>query len=332
MKVRNYFIGFILMLLACQRELHFPPTPVAPTVAQEKLVRAIVVTNPVQNDYDSMVFRYLPDTIREVHYSSHKDSVTRIYYYQGARLQAIADENALYYTNHDKATRISFSYDASNLLIATATDFSRVKNVPASFVNKGSDKEREVWVYDTSYQSATYDLGWTNRIIYSRIGNHTQLLYDSAVFNNNSAPGLSKTIVNEYSYGPDSSVRTIQKRIYFNKELVEYGTVSAAAAAPCPALSGLRKKLYRNLANWFDAGMVWQNDNYAIFQLPQGPYNSILYKGFSTSNLQTQSSYTVDYLFGNFFQGNELTQSIIQYSLLGRGTSRYTTILRFYYN
>ncbi|MES1221947.1 MAG: hypothetical protein ABUT20_41000 [Bacteroidota bacterium] len=332
MKKKILYMVIGLMLTGCQHSLHFPDTP-AVIVPNEKLTTAIVVTNPTQADYDSMVFRYSADRTREVHFSAHGDSVTRTYYYDAAgRLSALEDEKAIYYTNNNMARRISFIYDAGGRLQQTKTDFTGVQGVTAYIVNAtGANGKQMIIIYDTSYIGASYNLDWTNRIIYNTISNNNALLYDSAIFVNTSAIGLVKTIVNEYNYGADSSVNTINRRIYFNHQLSEYGTVIAQSDHAAPVYKALHKKLYRNLSNWFDESSVWQDDNYHIFPLQAGPYKSILYTGYSASSGAAPSSYTRNYEFNNSFSGDQLDKSVIDYSLIGQGSSKYTYILRFYY-
>ena len=121
------YSAFTIILGSCQHELHFPVVQMPPVVAipPEKLITAIVVTNPAQTDYDSMVFRYGTNQIKEVHYDPFKDSTTRTYYYDAAgRLSKLEDEKAIYYTNNDIARRISFQYDADGQLQKTITDLT----------------------------------------------------------------------------------------------------------------------------------------------------------------------------------------------------------------
>jgi hypothetical protein len=331
MKKTTLYTMIILLLAACQHQLHFPGTP-AVVVAHEKVISAIVVTDPGQMDYDSMVFRYNPEIIKEVHYGlQKKDSVIRTYFYDAAgRLSKLEDEKAIYYTNNDAAMRISFLYDGSGQLQQTKTDFAKIQGVTAYIINKAAGNNRQMIVYDTAYTTASYNLDWSNRIIYSTISNSNYILYDSAIFNNTSTPGLVKTIANDYSYAPDSSVNVVNRRIYFNHALSETGVQLSRSDKPAPVYLALRKKLYRNLSNWFEAGSVWQNDNYNLFPLPGGPYQSILYQGYTASSGST-APYTRDYEFDNAFAGNQLNNSVVVYTLVGQGVNKYTTVLRFYY-
>jgi hypothetical protein len=321
-----------LLLTSCQRQLHFPDIPVV-TAPHEKLVTAIVVTNPTQTDYDSLVFRYSTDKIKEVHYSLYGDSVTRTYYYDAAgRLSKLEDENAIYYTNNNMARRISFQYDASGQLQETKTDFTNVLGVSANIITTASGTNKKIIVYDTAYSTAAYNLDWVNRVIYSTISNSNYLLYDSSIFINTTTIGLVKTIVAVFSYGADSAVTSINKRIYFNNQLSEQGIVSVTGDQSAPAYKTLRKKLYRNLTNWFEASEVWQDDNYKLFPLPGGPYKSILYKGFSASADPASPPFTRNYEFVNSYNAGQLNNSIVTYSLSGQGTNHYVNVLRFYYN
>ncbi len=312
---------------SCQHELQFPFTPVV-TVPTEKLIAAIVITNPAQTDYDSMVFRYSQDKTREVHYDQFKDSTTRTYTYDAdGHLSKLEDEKAIYYTNNDVAKRISFLYDRSGQLLQTRTDFKGASGIPAWYNSNGTN--RKIILFDTAYRTGSYNLEWSNHIVYSTIDNRNKLLYDSGVFVNPSDPGLFKTIVNEYSYGADSNVTSIDKRMYFNGQLAEYGTAHTSSGLAAPAYRALHKKLYRNLSNWFDMSLAWQDDSYRIFPLAGGPYTSILYTGYSTSS--GTAPYKRNYEYDNSYNGGQLTRSVINYALLGQGTSKYTTVIRFYY-
>ncbi|MEP6749800.1 MAG: hypothetical protein ABJB86_18825 [Bacteroidota bacterium] len=331
MKKMIFYI-IILLLAGCQHQLHFPEAPVV-VAGHEKLVTKVVITDPTETDYDSLVYRYSTDKIREVHFSKQRDSVTRTYYYDASgRLAKLEDERAIYYTNNDAARRISFKYDANGQLQQTITDFTKVQGVNAYYVfNTSSSGNRQMVIFDTAYISTSYNLDWNNRIIYSTISNRNYILYDSAIFINTITAGLIKTIVNEYSYGTDSSVTLINRRIYFNQQLTEHGIVIARSDRVAPLYKSFRKKLYQNLSNWFDAGAVWQDDNYHLFPLPGGPYQSILYTGYSLSAGPASPPYTRDYEFNNSFSDNQLNKSVVDYSLAGQGSSKYTNVLRFYY-
>lgn len=325
-----YIMG-VFVLASCQHQLHFPTAP-AVVIPHEKIITAVVVTDPTQTDYDSLVFRYEADRTREVHFSMQGDSVTRTYYYDAAgRLSKLEDEKAIYYTNNNRALRISFLYDAGGQLLQTKTDFTDVQGVTAYMMYGSDGNNKKLTVYDTAYTSASYNLDWNNRLIYSSINNSNYIVYDSGVFINTAAVGLVKTIVNEYSYGADSSVASISKRIYFNQQLSEYGTVLATSDRSAPVYKALRKKLYRNLSNWFEQGLVWQDDNYHLFPLPGGAYKSIAYQGFSISAGPASPPYTRDYDFTNSYAGDQLNKSIVDYSLQGQGNSKFTNVLRFYY-
>jgi len=322
------YFGFII-LGACQHELHFPVAPVV-TIPPEKLVAAIVVTNPAQTDYDSMVFRYSADKIEEVHYDPFKDSTTRTYYYDAAgRLSKLEDQKAIYYTNNDMARRISFQYGADGQLQKTITDFTSVSGINAYCTISNNGNEKKMLLIDTAYASALYNLEWSNRIIYSTLGNGNRLLYDSGIFINPTDTSLFKTIVNEYAYALDSNITSINKRIYFNGQLAEYGTVYATSGKIAPVYRALHRNLYRNLCNWFDMGLAWQDDSYRLFPLAAGPYTSILYTGYSTAD--GTKPYTRTYEYDNSYSGDQLDRCSINYALLGQGTSKYTTVLRFYY-
>jgi hypothetical protein len=327
-----HYIVCISLFTSCQRELHFPSTPVL-IIPPEKLVTAVVVTDPAQNDYDSLVFRYSTDKIREVHYSLFtKDSITRTYYYDAAgRLSKLEDERAIYYTNSDRAKRINFVYDNNGRLSETVTDFSSITGVKAQIVTNSVGSDKRIIFYDTAYSTSAYDLDWANRLIYSTVNNSNYIIYDSAVFLNTTTVGLVKTIVNAYRYAPDSSILSVDRRIYFNQLLSEEGVLSGTSDQASKAYKSFRKKLYRNLANWFEASAAWQDDNYRLFPLPGGPYKSILYQGRSVSSGPAALPFSRNYEFDNTYSGDQLNKSIVTYSLSGQGSNHYVKVLRFYY-
>jgi len=132
MSKKYFFLTFIIFLLAsCQQEIFFPAdSPVNPVT--EKVVAAIVITNSLQNELDSIVFRYLETKTLEVHYRETGDSITRTYSYDNAgRLIKLEDENVLYYTNNNIARAISFQYNSSGQLIKTLTNFKNISGIPA---------------------------------------------------------------------------------------------------------------------------------------------------------------------------------------------------------
>ena len=134
MKKEIAFLSLLFcVLISCQREI-FRPVIAPVNVVPEKVVAAIVIANAAQNEFDSIVYRYQPDNIREVHYRESGDSVTRTYYYDATgRLAKTEDENALYYTNNHTAHAISFQYNSAGQLIKTFTDFETVSAVPAYY-------------------------------------------------------------------------------------------------------------------------------------------------------------------------------------------------------
>lgn len=333
MKKTIYYIICVLLSASCKRELHFPSTPVV-VVPPEKLVTAVVITDLAQNDYDSLVFRYSTDKIREVHFNLYTgDSLTRTYYYDAAgRLSKLEDEKAIYYTNNDRAKRISFRYDNNGRLSETVTDFSFITGVKAQIVTNSAGVDKRIIFYDTAYSTSAYDLDWANRLIYSSVNNSNYITYDSAVFLNTTTVGLVKTIVNAYHYAPDSSILSIDRHIYFNQLLSEEGVLYGTSDQASAAYKSFRKKLYRNLANWFEASAAWQDDNYRLFPLPGGPYKSILYQGRSVSSGPASLPFSRNYEFENTYSGDQLNKSIVTYSLSGQGSNRYVKVLRFYYS
>jgi len=322
--------GFAILLLAsCQRELHFPTAPVA-IVIPEKVITAIVVYNPLVGDYDSIAFQYAPTQIKQSHYDRNGITETRSFSYDASgRLTQIDDDKAIYYTNNDRAIRIHFDYNTAGRLQRTTTDFTKVSGVTAEFKNGDAGSVKLVTVYDTAYRTPAYNLDWVNRIIYSRVNARDYLLYDSSILTNTSYAGLVTTVVSEFAYDADTIVSTINKRVYSNHQLTEAGAMNAARDKPAPVYSALRRKLFRNLANWFDAGEVWQDTSYELFPLPGGPYKSILYNGLFAGGGQ---SFVRNYQFENVYSNGDLDNSMVTYTLTGQGTSNYVTWLKFYYD
>ena len=96
-----------------------------------------------------------------MHYTATGNSVTRAYHYDTAgRLAKIEDEKALYYTNNNVAHTIRFEYNNRGQLSKTLTDFKTINNVPAYFNYKIQGNQKQILVYDTSYITPAYDLGW----------------------------------------------------------------------------------------------------------------------------------------------------------------------------
>jgi hypothetical protein len=320
-----------LLLVSCQRELHFPPKPVVITLP-EKIITAIIIYNPQVGDYDSVAFHYLDDKTKETHYNKNGDSITRTFFYDAAgRLSAVEDEKAIYYTNNDRALRIRFEYNAAGQLEQTKTDFTLASGITAHIINGIQGGVKQMQVYDTAYKSYSYNLDWINRTIYSTINSKNYILYDSAVLVNTNYTGLVTTKVSEFRYDADTVVRAISKRIYFNQQLSESGTVNIISDKAAPLYKALRKQLFRNLSNWFDASEAWQDNNYDLFPLPGGPYKSILYTGLFAGNGQAQQSFIRNYEFENTYKGDELDHSQVTYTLSGQGSSRYVNYLKFYY-
>ena len=319
----------ILLLASCQREIRFPTTPVA-TAIPEKVITAIIVYNPLVGDYDSIAFQYAPDLVKQSHFDRNGITETRSFSYDAAgRLTQVDDDKAIYYTNNDRAIRIHFDYDAAGQLQQTTTDFTRVAGVKAEFKNSGAGNVKLVAIYDTAYRTPAYNLDWVNRIIYTRINARNYILYDSSILTNTSYAGLVTTVASEFIYDSDTIVSIINKRIYSNGQLTESGTMNAARDKPAPVYTALRKKLFRNLANWFDAGEVWQDTSYDLYPLPGGPYKSTLYNGLFAANGQT---FVRNYQFENVYSNGDLDNSMVTYTLTGQGTSNYVTWLKFYYD
>lgn len=316
-------------LLSCQRELHFP---LVPPVVTEKVVAAVVITDPQQIDYDSLVFRYQANRIREVHYSEDaRDSITRTYSYDvSGRLAQIEDEKAIYYTNNDKAKSIRFSYNNAGELVQTLTDFTSIRGISATYITTASGNNKNIIVYDTAYSGSSYDLAWANRIIYNTLTPGNYLLYDSCRYINKFS-GIIKTQVADYKYDGDLNVAAIYNNTYFDDTLTEQGITGLIKDNPAPVYEALRKKIYRNLANWYEAGFVLQDDNYHLFSVPGHIYRSIVYTGHSLSNAAIAPVITRSYDYINTFNDNLLQRSLVTYSLKGEGSGSYTRVLRYYY-
>jgi hypothetical protein len=330
-KIFTLFIFSVFWLLSCQRELSFPAVAPVPPLLPEKLVAAIVITDSLQVDYDSVVYRYQADKIREVHYARTRDSITRSYYYDAAgRLSKIEDEKALYYTNNDVAKRISFQYDNSGLLVKTSTDFTTISGISAIYNNSLSGANRNIIVYDTAYSGPSYNLDWVNRIIYNTLTSDNYILYDSCLYINKFS-GVVKTVVSAYAYGADKNVTTIDNVTYFDNEPAEEGNTVLEKDSSAPVYEALRKKLYSNMANWYEASSVTQDDNYRLFNVPGHMYKSIVYGGYSVSNGPGAFKVTRSFDYDNTYTDDLLKRSVVTYSVHGQGSVHYSKVLRYYY-
>jgi hypothetical protein len=330
----NKNISFLLLmsflLASCQQEISFPVDPLANPVV-EKLVAAIVITNSPQNEYDSIVFRYLADKTREVHYRLAGDSITRAYYYDNAgRLVKLEDEKAIYYTNNNSATTISFQYNSSGQLIKTFTDFKTVSGVPAYYNNTISGNSKQIIVHDTLYISASYNLDWANRTIFNTLTADNYLMYDSCIWLNSSRGGTT-TYVAEYSYDTDKNAKEIRQYTYQDGQLSEWGTVTITRDKPAPVYEALRKKLFRNLANWYETGFVSQDDNYRLFTFPGNMYKKMSYTGYSSDGGVVPLKVIKSIEYENQYDNDLLLKSKVTFSLTGQGTIHYVNQIRYYY-
>ncbi len=275
--------SIFLLASSCQKEFNGPSTKVVVLPVTHE-VSAIVITNGLQGDYDSIVYRYLTDKTYEVHYNFSGDSTIRTYSYDAAgRLSKLEDEKAIYYTNNDIARRISFIYDNSGDIIETLTDFATVSaGIRAYYNNTISGDTKSIIIYDTAYASASYNLDWTNRIIYNTVSSDNYLLYDSCIFNNYTY-GHIKTVVSAYSYDANNNATAINKFTYQDMNLAESGTTDIIRDKPAPVFEALRKELYHNLATWYQTSSAMQDNSFQLFPVPGGMYKSIDYKGHSVS-------------------------------------------------
>jgi hypothetical protein len=330
-KKLSFYIVFILFSAACQREIHFPSEPLHIPLP-EKLVIAVVVTDPGRTDYDSISYRYQADKITATHHNKTGITGSRIFHYDAAaKLVMIEDDRELYHTNNDKARSIQFTYSSAGELIKAQTNFASGIGTGATFVYQPSGAEKKVIVYDTAYSGAGYNLQWVNRIIYYTISGNNFLVYDSSINRNTVNTALVKTVVSSYTYNADSTVASIQQKTYFNNELSEWGRTIVSADKVAPDYTAFRKKLYRGLSNWIDAGSVWQDANYDLFPLPGGPYKNILFSGVSTDGSSVSIPFNRDYVFKNNYNGDQLDESSITYTLTGQGNNHYVTVVKFYY-
>ncbi|HXL57298.1 MAG TPA: hypothetical protein VN958_13630 [Chitinophagaceae bacterium] len=322
-------ISFFLLMASCQKELSLADPSVNP--APERVVSAIVITDSTQSDYDSLVYRYLPDKTREVHYNHSGDSTTRTYYYDtDNRFSKLEDEKAIYYTNNDVAKRISFQYNSSGQLVETLTDFATVTGIKAYYNNNLSATGKSIIVYDTFYNSPSYNLDWANRIIYNTLSSDDYLLYDSCIFINK-VSGVLTTRVSAYNYDTEKNATSISKLTYHDEQLSEWGTVTVTRDKPAPDYEALREKLFHNLANWYQTGSVLQDDNYPLFSFPGRMYKSIVYTGYSINGGAIPLQVYNRSEFNNTYNDDLLMKSVITTSLQGQGNTHYVTVIRYYY-
>jgi hypothetical protein len=331
MKKKIAFLALLIYLLtSCQQEI-FRPVNAPVNVVPEKVVAAIVITNAAQNEFDSIVYRYLSDKTREVHYRKSGDSVTRTYHYDAAgRLAKLEDENALYFTNNNVARSISFQYNSSGQLIKTLTDFNTVSGVLAYYNHTVSGNGKKIIGYDTSYITSSYNLNWANRIIYNTLSADNYLVYDSSVFFNNTT-GETKTLVSDFTYDADKNATGIRQYTYQDGQLSEWGTVSATYDRPAPIYEGLRKKLFRNLANWYEVSSVSQDDNYRFFSIPGHMYKNLSYSGYSSNGGIVPLTVLKGVEYKNEYNNDLLLKSIVTFSVTGQGNIHYVNDIRYYY-
>jgi hypothetical protein len=137
--------------------------------------------------------------------------------------------------------------------------------------------------------------------------------------------------VADYKYDGNLNVTAINSNTYFDDTLTEQGITGLIKDNPAPAYEALRKKIYSNLANWYEAGLILQDDNYHLFSVPGHIYRSIVYTGRSLSNAAIAPVITRSYDYINTFKDDLLQRSLVTYSLKGEGSGTYTRALRYYY-
>jgi hypothetical protein len=329
-KIKCFWGLGLLLLASCQKELHFPPTDHV-VVPQEKLVAAIVVQDVAQNDYDSVRYRYFADRILEVHYGVTGDSVRRTYYYDAnERLVKLEDELAIFYTNNNKARRISFLYNSNGELVQTITDFNGVSGIKAHINYQQQGNNKMILVYDSSYSGPGYDLDWADRVIYNIISPDNNLLYDSSIYYNNRNSGTSSRVVS-YSYGADGNLSATGKYTYQGSGLTQWGQTIFSSDKSAPVLQGLRKKLYRNLANWYEVSSIAQDDNYRPFSIPGGIYRKVAYAGFSDNGGPTPQAVSQVFEYENYYDKDLLIKSDRTASVSGQGNIHNVKQIRYYY-
>ena len=325
-----FFTLLFYLLTSCQQEI-FLPVNAPVNVIPEKVVAAIVITNELQNEFDSILYRYYPDKIREVHYKETGDSITRTYSYDAdGRLAKIEDDKALYYTDNTTARAISFQYNNTSQLIKTVTDFKTVSAVPAYYNYTISANEKKIIGYDTSYITSSYNLDWPNRIIYNTLSADNYLVYDSNISINNRS-GKTKTLVSEFKYDANKNATDIREYTYQDGQLSEWGTLTATYDRPAPVYEGLRKKLFRNLANWYEVSSVSQDDNYRFFTIPGQMYKNLFYSGFAIDGSPAPVMVLKRAEYKNEYDNDVLIKSTVTFSVTGQGTIHYVSNIRYYY-
>ena len=324
-------IFFLFFFTSCQKELNAPVVEVT-LPSNESRVSSLVISNGYTGDYDSTVFRYTRDKTREVHYDYAGDSAARTYYYDALqRLSRLEDDKAIYYTNNDTAKSVSFFYDSQGELTETSTDFHAKSGIKTYYNNNISVDTKTVLIYDTSYRGISYNLDWANRIIYVTLKADNTLLYDSCIYFNY-ASGHIKKVVSSYNYDGDKEVTSIDKFTYQDNELFGWGTTTIQRDKPAPVFEALRKKLYHNLANWYQTSSAMQNDSYQPFPVPGGMFKSIKYKGSASSGLPLSRDVIIDVVYENNYNNDVLEKSVVTYDMSGQGIAHYSNDIRYYYS
>jgi hypothetical protein len=155
------------------------------------------------------------------------------------------------------------------------------------------------------------------------------LLYDSCISVNTN--GFSTTYVSAYTYDVDHNATIINKFTYQNGQLSEWGTFTIRRDKPAPTYEALRKKLFRNLANWYEIGSVSQDDNYRLFSIPGSMYKTIVYNGYSTNGGPQPLQVNMISEFDNTYDKDLLLNSVNTVSLQGQGNIAYVHHIRYYY-
>jgi hypothetical protein len=126
-------------------------------------------------------------------------------------------------------------------------------------------------------------------------------------------------------------VTSVRKATYQDGQLFEWGDISVTYDIPAPVYEGLRKKLFRNLTNWYDASSVWQDDNYRLFTIPGHMYKRFSYAGYSLYGGATPLTVSKGFDFQNEYDNDLLIKSIVTITVSGQGNIYYVNNIRYYY-
>jgi hypothetical protein len=265
-----------LCIVACQKEisteLNDGQTPTDSTGVDAIYFRLEDATNIFAED--SVVFRYSPNKIDEVHFNEFVDSSVKSYLFDAGKLVEINCAEGIFDPSGDggstaNAVRMQFIYDAAGELSQINTEYSN--HAPTTtwfqFMQQG-----------TKYKVVMYDTGYTDinkKIVYYTLNSQRYLEQDSTIYLN-LGPDPGRVSSNNYEFDPNLDVTRSINRYYINNHLERLNITVMTRHPVANLYETVRQKSYANLANWFPftAHFGFNLYSFLSFEQPRGLVNS----------------------------------------------------------